>query len=153
MRNSRKNKTGPPRRGEKGLGIRSEQFVESDTRQFPLGCGVRSCAEGIASDRWRRKGRCPTAWAAESSYAAEMPSLPRLAFLAQPIELIARQPTDQFDLRGRLCSEFISERSQLRVARKIHPREELIGCPLNFKPSEMEKEGIPTRAKLQRSER
>src|SRR6516165_6524975 len=54
-------------------------------------------------------------------------SLSRPAFLTHYIELIARQPTDQFDLRGRLCSEFISERSQLRVARKIHPREGLIG--------------------------
>ena len=54
-------------------------------------------------------------------------SLKGLAFLANYIELIARQPTDQFDLRSRLRSEFITERSQLCIARKIHPREELIG--------------------------
>jgi hypothetical protein len=37
-------------------------------------------------------------------------------------------------LRGRLCSEFISEHSQLRVARKIHPRSGLpcfrVGLPV-----------------------
>ena len=102
-----------------------------------------------------------------------MPSLPRLAFLANYIELIARQPTDQFELWSRLRSEFITERSQLCVVRKIHPGEKLTrrlvivvlqvvvllgltpsaSCPLNLKPSEIEKEGIPTRAKLKRSER
>ena len=153
MRNSRKNKTGPPRRGEKGLGIRSEQFVESDTRHFPLGCGERSCAEGLPQIVGAAKAGVLRLVRLDLLTQCRCLSLPRLAFLAHYIELIARQPTDQSDLRGRQCSEFISERSQLRVARKIHPREELIGCPLNFKPSEMEKEGIPTRAKLQRSER
>ena len=147
--------------------------MESDTRHFPLGCGERSCAEGLPQIVGAAKAGVLRLVRLDLLTQCRCLSLPRLAFLAHYIELIARQPTDQSDLRGRQCSEFISERSQLRVARKIHPREELIGrlliavlqvvvlpsltqassWPLNFKPSEIEKEGIPTPAKLKRSER
>src|SRR5207302_7951854 len=50
-----------------------------------------------------------------------------LAQLALRLELIARQPANQFEPRSRLCPDLIAEHGHLCIARKIHLRAVFIG--------------------------
>ena len=85
-------------------------------------------------------------------------SLPRLAFLGHYTELIAGN--QQTNLTCEAACAPSSNPSQRGIDLVIAVLQscslaspQASSCPLNFKPSEMEKEGIPTRAKLKRSER